>query len=70
MYSKNKFIPDIYKYSSIEDRYKLVKGLMDTDGSVWKSGSCNFVNTSERLIDDLAYVLRSLGIRVKNLVVK
>ena len=59
-----KFIPDIYKYSSVEDRYELVKGLMDTDGSVWKTGSCNFVNTSERLIDDLAYVLRSLGIRV------
>lgn len=63
--AKYKFIPDIYKYSSIENRYKLIKGLMDTDGSIWKSGSCNFVNTSERLIDDLAYILRSLGIRVK-----
>ena len=37
---------------------------MDTDGSITK-GSCSFVNTSERLIDDLAFVLRSLGIRVK-----
>lgn len=61
----HKFIPDIYKYSSIEDRYELVRGLMDTDGSITKDGSCNFVNTSEQLIDDLAFVLRSLGIRCK-----
>lgn len=63
--AKHKFIPDIYKYSSIEDRYELVRGLMDTDGSTWKNGSCNFINTSEKLIDDLQFVLRSLGIRVK-----
>ena len=62
--AKHKYIPDIYKYASVEDRYELVRGLMDTDGSITK-GSCSFVNTSERLIDDLAFVLRSLGIRVK-----
>ena len=61
----HKFIPEIYKYASVEDRYELVKGLMDSDGSIWKNGSCNFVNTSEQLINDLQFVLRSLGIRVK-----
>ncbi len=59
---EDKFIPDIYKYGSIEQRFELVKGLMDTDGSVSNEGYCEFSNKSKQLIDDLAYVLRSLGI--------
>lgn len=59
----NKYIPDIYKYGSIEDRYELVRGLMDTDGYVSTEGAIEFTNTSKRLVDDLAEVLRSLGIR-------
>ena len=58
-----KFIPEQYKYSSIEQRYELVKGLMDTDGTISKDGSMMFANTSKQLVDDLALVLRSLGIR-------
>lgn len=58
-----KFIPDIYKYSSVTQRLELVKGLMDTDGSINKEGYIEFTNTSKTLVDDLAYVLRSLGIR-------
>ena len=67
--AKNKFIPEDYKYSSIEDRFELVRGLMDTDGNSSKNSSARFTNTSEQLVDDLAYVLRSLGIRVKKSVV-
>ena len=37
---------------------------MDTDGSI-TNGTCNFVSTSEKLIDDLTFILRSLGIRCK-----
>ena len=37
---------------------------MDTDGSI-TNGACNFVSTSEKLIDDLTFILRSLGIRCK-----
>lgn len=59
----NKFIPEQYKYATIEERYEIVRGLMDSDGSIWKQGCCNFVNTSEKLIDDLQYILRGLGIR-------
>ena len=59
----DKFIPTIYKYASIEQRYELVRGLMDTDGTISPDGSCMFANTSKQLIDDLAEVLRSLGIR-------
>ena len=58
-----KFIPTEYAYSSIEQRMELVRGLMDTDGTISKDGSCMFANTSKSLVQDLAFVLRSLGIR-------
>lgn len=60
--ANKKFIPENYKYTSIENRFELVRGLMDTDGSV-TNGASTFVSTSEQLIDDLQFVLRSLGIR-------
>jgi hypothetical protein len=60
---KHKFIPNIYKTASVEDRYELVRGLMDTDGSINTDGYAEFTNTSKTLVEDLAYVLRSLGIR-------
>ena len=62
--ANKKFIPSMYKYASIEDRMELVRGLMDTDGSI-SNGACSFVSTSEQLVDDLADVLRGLGIRCK-----
>lgn len=62
--AQHKFIPEDYKFSSIENRFELIRGLMDTDGSV-SNGACTFVSTSERLIDDFIFVLRSLGIRCK-----
>ena len=55
-----KFIPDIYKYSSVQDRIELLKGLMDSDGACSK-GYASFSNTSERLIDDIIELLNSLG---------
>ena len=60
---KDKFIPEIYKYSSVEQRLEIVRGLMDTDGHVSLEGHCEFTNTNEKLVDDLADILRSLGIR-------
>lgn len=57
-----KFIPDQYKYGSIEQRYELIRGLMDTDGYISKDGGMSFVNTSKQLIYDFVEVLRSLGI--------
>ena len=60
--SNNKYIPEVYKYGSIEQRYALVKGLMDTDGGITKTGTCSFANVSKRLVEDLQEVLYSLGI--------
>ena len=57
-----KYIPDNYKYGSIEQRCELIRGLMDTDGYISSDGSMSFVNTSKQLVDDFMEVLRSLGI--------
>lgn len=59
-HSYDKFIPDVYKFSSIEQRRELVRGLMDTDGSASK-GRFRFTTISKQLADDLTEVLRSLG---------
>ena len=58
-----KFIPEIYKRSSVEQRFELIKGLMDTDGSISKNGNLEFSNSNEKLLDDVAEILRSLGIK-------
>ena len=64
--SHTKFIPDIYKYSSVEDRIAILQGLMDTDGHCSKSDKGVFVSTeyctvSKQLADDVAEIVHSLG---------
>ena len=60
--SHNKFIPDIYKYGSVEDRYKLVRGLMDTDGySAPDKNAVYYYSVSKKLAEDVAFCIRSLG---------
>lgn len=60
--SYDKFIPDCYKYNSIENRIKLLRGLMDTDGSVSNNGiSTSYTSVSKKLIDDIKELVQSLG---------
>lgn len=63
--SHEKQIPDMYKYSNVEDRISLLRGLMDTDGSVKKNGEANFTTTSKKLAEDVVEIVRSLGGRAK-----
>jgi hypothetical protein len=60
-HSHTKFIPEIYKYASIEDRYKLIQGLFDGDGYATKEGKVYYCTTSPELREDITFVLRSLG---------
>ena len=63
-YSYEKSIPEAYKLASIENRYKLIQGLMDTDGSITKADGryhVTFTTTSEKLKDDFIEVMGSLG---------
>lgn len=63
--SKNKFIPDIYKYSSFQDRIELLRGLIDTDGYVDKHGGIFFYSTSYQLLMDVKELCESLGCKVR-----
>lgn len=58
--SEFKFIPDIYKYSSIEQRWELLKGLMDTDGTS-RGNRIEFSTSSKQLRDDVIELVQSLG---------
>lgn len=66
----NKSIPSEYKYGSIEQRFELIRGLMDTNGSISKdqrdnylaTANITFTSTSYQLILDVQEILGSLGI--------
>ena|GEM_PF-205587 len=64
-YSHTKFIPEIYKTSSIEDRISLLQGLMDTDGCASSSksspGSARYTTVSKQLSNDVKFLAQSLG---------
>jgi hypothetical protein len=59
--SRNKFIPIGYLYcSSIQDRWDLLRGLMDTDGTS-RGNKISFSTVSPRLADDICTLVQSLG---------
>lgn len=60
--SADKFIPQSYKTASREDRLAVLAGLIDTDGSLDEAGvGYNFISKSKQLVEDLAFIARSLG---------
>ncbi len=63
--SEHKHIPKEYLTSSIEQRMELVRGLMDTDGTVGDNGYVEYSTSSPTLADDILLLLRSLGIIAK-----
>lgn len=60
--SEFKFIPDIYKFNSYENKLELIKGLMDTDGTCDNRNSIEYYTSSKQLSDDFQEILRSIGI--------
>ena len=64
VHSCNSFIPDEYKYDSIENRVALLQGLMDTKGSVECEDSyshVSFCTESSKLRDDFIELCSGLG---------
>ena len=62
--SIDKFIPDEYKYNSHNVRLSILRGLLDTDGSV--HGGVPILNSvSKKLIEDVEFIARSLGYNTK-----
>lgn len=61
LYSHEKFIPADYKFASSTSRLKVLQGLMDTDGWMQKETACMFASSSERLADDVIFLVQSFG---------
>lgn len=62
---KNKHIPDCYLNGSYDQRMELLRGLMDSDGSINKDGRAIFTNKDRRLIEGIESLLDSLGFKWK-----
>ena len=63
--STTKFIPEIYLHNSSDVRLGVLQGLLDTDGGpvTQRGRTCRiqYATCSERLRDDVAYLVRSFG---------
>lgn len=57
---QNKHVPPVYKYNSRRIQLALLAGFIDADGSAI-SGGWDVVQKSEKLLDDIMFVARSLG---------
>ena len=68
---ENWFIPDVYKFSSEEQRLELVKGILDNKGTVYSdgfkfkrsAGQVELFTRGRQLGEDVNYMLLSLGQR-------
>ncbi len=61
--SSNKFIPKDYLYTSVNDRIRLLQGLVDSDGYVNKH-TVEISTTSKELSENIRELILSLGGRV------
>ncbi len=62
--SEHKFIPSDYLFADYDSRLELLKGLLDTDGSVF-GNRIEYSTSSSRLAADVADLTRSLGINCR-----
>lgn len=62
-YSNTKFIPRVYIESSIEQRFELLNGLLDSDGHVDEKGRVSYCTNSPMLRDNVEEIARSLGFK-------
>lgn len=59
-----KHIPEDYLYASVEDRLELIRGLFDSDGYISKT-HMEFNTTSKQLEEDVSFLIKGLGGRVR-----
>lgn len=61
----NKHIPEQYMLASVEQRWALLQGLMDTDGYCSKAGQCEFTQKRRELCEQVIELCASLGIKAR-----
>lgn len=59
--AREKYVPIQYLENTIEARKELLRGLLDTDGTVSKDGTIQFCSVSRQLAENVAWLSRSLG---------
>ena len=59
--SYNKAIPPQYLEGSIQQRYELLRGLMDTDGYIDSKGRTSYTTVSKKLAKQICCLANSLG---------
>lgn len=59
--TRDKFIPDDYLWASVGQRWSLLQGLLDSDGSARPSCGASFGSTSEKLVAGVVQLVQSLG---------
>jgi hypothetical protein len=60
-----KRIPLEYQRASVAQRLELLRGLMDTDGSITDKGRASFHNTEAGLVSDVQDLLHGLGYKTR-----
>jgi hypothetical protein len=60
-HSWEKFIPVGLKNGLLWERLDVLRGLLDTDGTVDARGRIYFISTSKQLAEDVQFIVRSLG---------
>ena len=56
-----KWVPEDYLFNTVDVRLAVLRGLMDSDGYASERGVTVHYTTSERLADDVAFLVQSLG---------
>jgi len=60
---RDKYVPDVFKYGSIETRLTVLSGLLDSDGHLDVRGTeFDFISVSKQLSEDVTFIARSLGL--------
>ena len=60
---KEKSIPSMYLKGSVNQRLELLRGLMDTDGTIGAKGTVSFSSSNALIVEGMKELLYSLGIR-------
>lgn len=62
---KNKHIPLQYLRASREQRLDVLRGLLDTDGTITKRGRISFYNNNPELVAEVEGLVASLGLKTR-----